>query len=149
MYRFSFGGYEANSKQLRTENDDIMVYTPFSSSSAGENTPSLCFFREANHTIPPNDDAEQQELRDQRRRPLRILPDISGYSTVFLPGNSASFIFRTSTSSPHVIRLRGDFIPGLSSFDSSATGCDKGFIYLDSTVSSFPFSLPPLGLDAK
>lgn len=102
--------------------------------SAENKHPSLCFFRETNHILPPNAGVERPGKNSQRRRPLRILPDVSGYSTVFLPGESASFIFKTSTSSPHMMRLRGESVRAISSFDSIAIGCDKGFAYLDSTV---------------
>lgn len=116
------------------------MYKPFiASSNAEEKYPSLCFLRERNHSVPPNFGVEQSDEKSQRDRPLRILPDVSGYSTVFLPGRSASFIFKTSTSLPHIIRLRSEFVRGLNNFDSVATGCDKGFIYLDSTVTSVSF----------
>ena len=90
----------------------------------------LCFLREMNYALPDIG----AEPEGQRTRQLRILPDISGYSTVFMPGSSASFVFKTSASLPHVTRLRGDNIRGLSSFDSAAAGCAKGFVYADSTV---------------
>lgn len=67
-----------------------------------------------------------------RARPLRKFNDISGLSGVFLPGVSAGFILRTSASSPHLIRLRGDFTKWLDGFDSASLGCEKGFIYVDS-----------------
>lgn len=67
-----------------------------------------------------------------RARPLRKFTDISGLSGVFLPGVSAGFILRTSTSSPHLIRLRGDFTKWLDSFDSASLGCSHGFVYADS-----------------
>ena len=115
-----------------------MAYKPFVAPSGAEGKhDSPCFYREMSHVSsnPPSDfGMEQSDAKQERTRRLRILPDISGYGTVFLPGNSASFIFKTSTSVPHVIRLRGESARGLSSFDSAAAGCDKGFIYLDSKV---------------
>lgn len=117
-----------------------MVYKPFVASSGTGKHSSVCFHREMNHVLsnpPPSAGEEQPEGKQQRVRRLRVLPDISGHSTVFLPGRSASFVFKTSTSSPHVIRMRGEFVRGLGSFDSVATGCEKGFVYLDSKVSRF------------
>ena len=115
-----------------------MVYRPALVPSGSENEPSdrLCFFREANHALPRvAPETTSAELDNQRRaRPLRVLPDVSGLSTVFMPGPSGSFLLKTATSSPHVTRLRGAFTQWLSSFDSAIAGCEKGFIYVDSTV---------------
>ena len=72
---------------------------------------------------------------------MRILPDVDGYSTVFLPGHSASFIVKTSTSLPHIIRLRGQLVRGMSSFDDKSFGCERGFVYVDSMV-TFPLNRP-------
>jgi cleavage and polyadenylation specificity factor subunit 1 len=57
-----------------------------------------------------------------------------------MPGASSSFVFKTAKSSPHIIRLRGDFTRWLSSFDSAETSCDNGFIYVDSQVRLFVHS---------
>lgn len=67
-----------------------------------------------------------------RARPLRILRDLSGLSGVFLPGSSSGFILKTSSSTPHLVRLRGEFTRWLSGFDSADLGCENGFIYVDS-----------------
>lgn len=115
-----------------------MAYKPFvASSSTEEKRPGLCFYKEMHHASsnsPADFSVEQSDGKQQRTRRLRILPDISGYSTAFLPGRSASFIFKTSTSVPHVIPLIGESALGLSGFDSAAAGCEKGFVYLDSKV---------------
>ncbi|KAL4969218.1 cleavage/polyadenylation factor CFT1 [Aspergillus stella-maris] len=108
---------------LRTENDELVIYRPFLTTG---DLAGLKFMKEANHVLPkapaPSDDW-QPELR-----PLRVLSNISGYSGVFMPGPSAGFVFRTSTTSPCFIRLRGHYTRGLGCFDS----LEKGFAYLDS-----------------
>lgn len=105
------------------------------SNSDDESSRCLQFFREANHVLPKNLSGETSQTDNQRRnRPLRVLSDISGFSTVFMPGASSSFIFKTAKSSPHILRLRGGYTRWLSSFDSANTGCEKGFIYVDSQV---------------
>ncbi|CAL5868815.1 uncharacterized protein PFLUO_LOCUS3042 [Penicillium psychrofluorescens] len=133
---------------LRTDGDDIFVYKPVLTSSDLDDggLQSLRFYREANHTLPrtPSHATSAQQDEDQQRfRPLRILPDVSGLSAVFMPGESAGFIIRTPASSPHIVRLRGGFARWLSSFDSSATGCEKGFIYVDSKECVRACQLPP------
>lgn len=61
--------------------------------------------------------------------PLRPCTNINGYSTVFLPGSSPSFIIKSSKSVPRVIGLEGKGVRGMSTFHTE--GCDRGFIYAD------------------
>ena len=46
-----------------------------------------------------------------------------------MPGPSASFIFKSSQSTPRVVGLRGAGVRSLSSFHTE--GCERGFIYID------------------
>ncbi|KAL3470459.1 CPSF A subunit region-domain-containing protein [Aspergillus californicus] len=111
---------------LRTENDDLVLYKPFFTNSSSEESVGLKFLKETNHVLPKistRSDDEQSETR-----PLRLIPNLSGYSTVFMPGFSAGFVFRSSTTAPHFIRLRGSYTRGLGCF----TNPEKGFAYLDS-----------------
>lgn len=73
-----------------------------------------------------DDDANEQP----RFIPLRPCSNINGYSTVFLPGASPSFIIKSAKSSPKVIGLQGIGVRGMSSFHTA--GCERGFIYADS-----------------
>ncbi|CAI7579676.1 unnamed protein product [Penicillium manginii] len=120
----------------RTENDETVVYKPATISTATEDqehpVEELRFFREAHHSLSNITSKTPSEEMQSRARPLRKFNDISGLSGVFLPGVSAGFILRTSTSSPHLIRLRGDFTKWLDGFDCGELGCEKGFIYADS-----------------
>lgn len=61
---------------------------------------------------------------------MRPCANINGYSTVFLPGASPSFIIKSSKSIPRVIGLQGSGVGGMSTFHTE--GCDRGFIYADS-----------------
>lgn len=71
---------------------------------------------------------------------MRAVSNLGGYSTVFLPGGSPSFIIKGSKSTPKVISLQGVGVRGMSSFHTE--GCDRGFIYVDidgiARVSQFP-----------
>ncbi|KAL4986956.1 CPSF A subunit region-domain-containing protein [Aspergillus falconensis] len=109
---------------LRTENDDLIVYKPFF--TPFKELASLKFLKEANHAFPRTP-TTPDELQSETR-PLRILSNIAGCSGIFMPGPSAGFVFRASTTSPHFIRLRGGYTKGLGCFDSPG----KGFAYLDS-----------------
>lgn len=79
----------------------------------------------------PEESAEELEVSgtNERNCPMRVLPDLGGLSTVFMPGSSPSFIFKSSATTPKVIGLRGAGVQGLSNFHTE--GCDRGFIYLD------------------
>lgn len=96
---------------------------------------TLKFSKENNSVLPmisPDVDSTQPSGSDYRVRPLRILPDISGLSAVFMPGASAGFVLRTSASAPHFLRLRGESPRCVSSLDTSE--CSRGFIFMDSQV---------------
>jgi cleavage and polyadenylation specificity factor subunit 1 len=81
---------------------------------------------------------------------MRAISNLGGYSTVFLPGGSPSFIVKSAKSTPKVINLQGLGVRGISSFHTA--GCDRGFIYADvegvARVSQFPSNsnLSELGL---
>lgn len=126
---------------MRTENDELVIYRPHATQAeAGNGTSNLRLFKESNYSLPeasPGLGTEPPGL-EQRSRKLRVLPNVSGFSTVFMPGASAGFVLKTSSTVPHVIRLRGDYAQGLSSFDSSEIGCTQGFVYVDAEV--FPLN---------
>lgn len=74
-------------------------------------------------------DEEQQ----RPRQPLRQLHDVGGYSTVFMPGPSPCFIFKSASSPPQVIVVAESSIKSLTQFHTS--DCRKGFLYIDGEVS--------------
>lgn len=107
----------------------------------------LHFLKESNHALPrfPYEAAAKSTANAQLRpRPLRSLPDVSGFSVVFMPGASPSFIFKAAATTPHVVRLRADHVPGLSSLH--VPDSEAGFVYLDSDVSSLMMLFKPFEL---
>ncbi|CAI7630992.1 unnamed protein product [Penicillium bialowiezense] len=126
---------------VRTDNDELIIYKPtfIPTSTDEEPTRRLQFFRQPNSVLPNTSQPDDQ----QRYRPMRILSNVSGFSAVFMPGASPSFILRTSKSQPHITRLRGGFTRWLSSFDSTEAGCEAGFIYADSQNCIRVCQLPP------
>ncbi|KAL4802870.1 CPSF A subunit region-domain-containing protein [Aspergillus unguis] len=113
---------------LRSENDDLIVYKPFFSDPSNKESACLKFLKEENHVLAKT--APTSDEWPLNSRPLRVLPNISGYSGIFMPGPSAGFIFRSSTTTPHFTPMRGGHTKGLSCFNSP----DKGFAYLDSNA---------------
>jgi len=78
----------------------------------------------------PQIETGQDDTTDLPRfLPMRRCSNISGYSTVFLPGPSPSFIVKSSKSGPRVLELQGASVHAMSSFHTE--GCEHGFIYAD------------------
>lgn len=84
---------------------------------------------------------------------MRPCANIAGYSTVFLPGASPSFVIKSAKSMPRVIGLQGLGVQAFSPFHTE--GCERGFIYADSDgiarVTELPsdWSYGELGMAAK
>jgi cleavage and polyadenylation specificity factor subunit 1 len=72
---------------------------------------------------------------------MRAISNIGGYSAVFMPGSSPSFVLKSSKSVPRVISLRGAGVRGMSAFHTA--GCDRGFIYADTKGIARVSQLPP------
>ena len=120
---------------MRNANDDLTIYEPIRATARLETdnaSSGLVFKKSANSTIARKVDEPTDEEDDEPPRfvPLRRCPNIGGYSTVFLPGTSPSFVIKSSKSLPKVISLQGLSVRGMSSFHTE--GCDRGFVYADS-----------------
>lgn len=128
---------------LRHANNDITIYQPIHASvTPSADTASLRFLKAANNTFarPSSQGDDESSAPESQTMPLRICENIGGYSTVFVPGSSPSFIIKSAKSSPKVIGLQGTSVRSLSPFHTS--GCDRGFIYVDTEGTSRVCSLP-------
>lgn len=141
---------------LRHGNDDLTVYQPVRHPKAGEELlASFSFQKVQNHTFAkdPIEAAEDDATQQPRFLPMRRCENIAGYSTVFLPGASPSFIIKSAKSMPRVVGLQGIGVQAMSSFHTE--GCERGFIYADSKgiarVCEIPsdYSYAELGLAVK
>jgi cleavage and polyadenylation specificity factor subunit 1 len=118
---------------LRHGNDDLTLYQPVRNPQAGNDLPkSLSFQKIQNQTFAkdPIEAAEDDAAQQPRFMPMRRIDNIGGYSTVFVPGASPSFILKSAKSTPKVIGLQGSGVQAMSSFHTE--GCERGFIYADS-----------------
>ena len=124
-----------DSSQLRPSNNDLTIYEPFRTNLATSQKPlssTLQFLKMHNPHLAENRDASAEETEgvyEKRDKPMRAISNLGGYSLVFLPGGSPSFIVKTSKSTPKVISLQGVGVRGLSAFHTE--GCERGFIYVD------------------
>ena len=123
----------ANRDQLRHANDDLTIYQPIRVPAASPGLASSLRFKKVQNTafaksplLAAQDEAEQQP----RNMPMRACDNIAGYSTVFLPGASPSFVIRSAKTAPRVVGLAGTGVRALSPFHTE--GCERGFIYADS-----------------
>ncbi|KAF0320132.1 CPSF A subunit region [Colletotrichum asianum] len=120
---------------LRHANDDITIYEPIRLESQDKSeglAKTLHFQKITNPALAksPVEVADDDANEQPRFVPLRPCANINGYSTVFLPGASPSFIIKSAKSAPKVLGLQGIGVRGMSSFHTE--GCERGFIYADS-----------------
>ncbi|KAI2630334.1 CPSF A subunit region-domain-containing protein [Hypomontagnella submonticulosa] len=118
---------------VRHDNDDITIYQPFRTPSTTQELPTTLHFQKLPNPVLADRSDEPADDEDdivQRIPPMRRCDNIAGYKTVFLPGNSPSFILKSSKTLPKVLGLHGEGVRGMSSFHTE--GCERGFIYADS-----------------
>ncbi|EEP76631.1 conserved hypothetical protein [Uncinocarpus reesii 1704] len=114
---------------LRTTHDDLVIYQPYYTKPSLEQ-PELRFLKITDYFLPKVDPASNMDNTNRTSfARLRAIPDLCGYKTMFMPGSNPCFIMKSSTSSPHVLRLKGEPVSSLSSFHMPA--CEKGFAYVD------------------
>ncbi|KAL3422159.1 cpsf a subunit region [Phlyctema vagabunda] len=145
---------------LRPSNDDLTIYEPFRAPTIKASSTlasTLHFLKVYNPQLAENPvvSAEENvdETQEKRDNPMRAIANLGGFSTVFLPGGSPSFILKSAKSSPKLLRLQGKGVRGISSFHTE--GCDRGFIYADidgiARVSQLPSdaNFTDLGISVK
>ncbi|GKT64611.1 CPSF A subunit region [Colletotrichum tofieldiae] len=130
---------------LRHANDDLTIYEPIRLESQDKTlglAKTLHFQKITNPALAksPIEVADDEANEQPRFVPLRPSANINGYSTVFLPGASPSFIIKSAKSSPKVVGLQGIGVRGMSSFHTE--GCERGFIYADSEGQTRVTQLP-------
>ncbi|KXX80155.1 Protein cft1 [Madurella mycetomatis] len=142
---------------LRHANDDLTLYEPFRyGMGTGSEFKKALFFQKLPNTAfaKSPEEADQDDATHQPRLlSMRRCNNISGYSTVFLPGASPSFILKSAKSMPRVVPLQGSGVIAMSPFHTE--GCEHGFIYADShsiaRVTQLPadWSYAEIGLAVK
>lgn len=64
---------------------------------------------------------------------MRAIHQLNGYSTIFLPGDSPTFVIKSASSPPQLISLNEKSVQSLSGLNTST--CERGFAYIDQIVS--------------
>ena len=122
--------------QLRSANDDLVIYQPYQSPIEGSKDTSLRFLKIPNPhlaSISREEPADVEERQQEWRQALRSLHDVNGYSAVFMPGESPCFIIKSASSPPRVIDMCDSSVKSLTQLHSPT--CQKGFLYIDGEVS--------------
>lgn len=136
------------------------MYEPFRTDSVESPetlTAALRFSKISNPHLAPNPVIAAELNGDgpdsTRDYPMRAIENLGGYSTVFLPGSSPSFVLKSSKSIAKVIGLQSAGVRGMSRFHTE--GCERGFIYADNEgiarVSQLPAdcNFTDLGISCK
>ncbi|KAI4740148.1 protein CFT1 [Aureobasidium sp. EXF-12298] len=117
---------------LRSSADDLIIYEPFHHPATPSTSPSpfttnLRFRKVPGLHMPKfNDDSSLQ-----KPAALKLLPNVGGYSAVFMAGGSPSFVVKDASSLPRVVSLRGEGVRRLSGLNSRK--CEAGFAWVDTT----------------
>ncbi len=129
--------------QLRSASDDLIVYQPYQSPIEGSKDTALRFLKISNPHLPkvPTDISLQDE-QQECGQPLRSLHDLGGYSAVFKPGSSPSFLIKSSSSLPQVINFAEASVKSLGHLHTP--NCQSGFLYIDGKVNPTTFILEEL-----
>ncbi|KAI4250673.1 MAG: hypothetical protein L6R42_008683, partial [Xanthoria sp. 1 TBL-2021] len=115
---------------LRSATNDVIVYQPYQSPVAGTRDTILHFLKMPNPSSSKTylsmsyDDDEES-----RREPMRAIHHLDGYSTIFLPGDSPTFVIKSASSPPQLISLNEKSVQSLSGLNTST--CERGFVYID------------------
>ncbi|KAL8636375.1 MAG: hypothetical protein Q9226_009263, partial [Calogaya cf. arnoldii] len=115
---------------LRSATNDVIIYQPFQSPVAGTRDTILHFLKiphpSSSKTYLSSSYDDDEEIR---REPMRAIHDVNGYSTVFLPGGSPTFVIKSASSPPQLISINEESVQCLSGLNTST--CERGFAYID------------------
>ncbi len=112
----------------------MIIYQPFQSPVAGTRDTILHFLKIPNpSSLKTSLSVSYDDDGESKREPMRAIHDLNGYSTVFLPGDSPTFVIKSASSPPQLISLNEKSVQSLSGLNTPT--CERGFTYIDQTVS--------------
>jgi cleavage and polyadenylation specificity factor subunit 1 len=113
---------------LQTSSGDITTYLILPQSKH-KGCDSLRFVKSESFNI-----SEEEVLEEHNRGgSLRLIRDLAGLSCVFVRGNQSVLLLKTAKSPLRHLPIAGSPVKALCGLYTG--GCDRGFIYIDSTVS--------------
>ncbi|KAF2146970.1 uncharacterized protein K452DRAFT_315154 [Aplosporella prunicola CBS 121167] len=120
---------------VRTAANDLVIYQPYHHPAREPSqsfTTNLCWLKVSQPRLPEYSEEpglESDEQSTSRESLLTALPNIGGYSTVFMAGTSPSFVLKEACTTPKVLKLQGGAVKNLTAFHTA--GCDRGFAFVD------------------
>ncbi|KAL1637066.1 mRNA cleavage and polyadenylation factor subunit [Neofusicoccum ribis] len=120
---------------VRTSSNDLVIYQPYHFPAHETVKPffeNLRWLKVTQPRLPEFTEEpalESEEVGVGRESILSAVPNVGGYSAIFMAGTSPSFILKESASLPKVIKLRTSAVKTLSSFHTAE--CDRGFAFIN------------------
>ncbi|KAI9656016.1 MAG: mRNA cleavage and polyadenylation factor subunit [Bathelium mastoideum] len=114
---------------VRTAWDDVFIYKPYHLPENGSDqqfTTNLRWIK-LDHPLIANWADSDDALSEEGPR-LKLLPDLGGYSAVFIKGTTANLILKEASSAPRILELRTSGLQDLATFH--AARCEKGYVFI-------------------
>ncbi|KAJ9610046.1 mRNA cleavage and polyadenylation factor subunit [Cladophialophora chaetospira] len=125
---------------VRTTTNDIVIYEPFAVPNVAG---SFKFKKITTKPAEAPEDLVEEEGEESSLQPMRVVKDIDGHASVFIPGAHPMLILREASTLPHIYELNVQNIKSLSAVNMSTS--PHGFVFIDDTdhlcFSRFPQSL--------
>ncbi|KAG8527114.1 uncharacterized protein KY384_008543 [Bacidia gigantensis] len=115
--------------QLRTFEDDVVVYQPYQAQIEGDKDTALRFLKLPNaHFAAPIDEDEMEDDFIKPQHSFRVLNDVQGYSAVSISGSTPSFILKTASSPLRIIHLTQRDLTSI--IPLNLPNCRSGFAFI-------------------
>ena len=115
----------------------MTVYQPYQTPQGTGSGSPLRFLKSATHRTTKSTLDGDFSDGEQRAQALQSLPDLNGYSAVFMSGLSPCVIIKSASSNPEIVPLNIGAMKSVSRFQSEDSV--KGFLYTDEHVrKTFP-----------
>lgn len=127
-----------NGKKVRTANDDVVLYRPYSypATQANQLTPKNVRWAKipSLHSTRFSEESELDDSTAQHIRPMKALDNLDGYKSVFIPGSRPSLLMKESSGIPRAFTIAGTPIQAMSGHSTLA--CLNGVVLVDAKVFS-------------
>ena len=111
---------------VRNTTNDIILYEPYAVPNVAA---SFKLKKIATKPAEAPEDTVEEEGEDVSLRPMQVIKDITGHSSVFIPGAHPMLILREASTMPRIYELKVQNIKSLSAFHTSTS--PHGFVFID------------------
>ncbi|KAL9026570.1 MAG: hypothetical protein Q9196_004784, partial [Gyalolechia fulgens] len=114
---------------LRSASNDVIIYQPYQSYASGSPDATLHFLKHSNPHFTKTSISSDYDSESNEREHMLGITDLSGYSTVFIPGQTPAFIIKSASSPPQLISMREKSIRSMTRLRRRTL--ELGFAYID------------------